>query len=69
MGENRGCTVQTRDEGAAEDAADRAGSEVAEVPPGEATLPADKGPGATAAVARATPATATVATETRKGNP
>ena len=69
MGENRGFTAQTRDEGAAEDVEDRADSEVAEVLPGEATRLVDMGPGATAAVARATPATAAVATETRKGNP
>ncbi len=71
MGENRGFTAQTRDEVAAEGAEARADSEAAGVPPGPggATLLVDMGPGATAAVARATPATAAVATETRKGNP
>ncbi len=55
MGGNRGFTAQTRDVVAAEDAEARAASEAAGVHPGGATLLADMGPGATAAVARATP--------------
>ncbi len=62
-----GLRPKTRDVAAAEDAEARAASEAAGVHPGGTTLLADLGPGATAAVARATPATAAVATETRKG--
>jgi hypothetical protein len=67
MGENRGSRALTRGVAAAEDAEARAASEAAGVHPGGATLLEDRGPGATLAVARATLATAAVATETRKG--
>jgi hypothetical protein len=67
MGENRGCTDQTRDEVAVEDAEARTASEAAGAPPGGATLLVDRGPGARTAVALATVVTTAAVTETKKG--